>query len=141
MTLHDLIILMTLDQRNKHLCRGTMKYNKKCTSEYIPKLQINQHSLLTKKVFSWHNSSTQVFITGSSSKLDHHHHWIIITGSSSLDHNQRWIITLVQTDELATRWLKILVTTSFSSDLLLNMRDFDWPNYKRLKLTTNLVTS
>ena len=51
-----------------------MKYNKKYTSEYIPKLQIHQHSLLTRKVFSWHSSSTQVFITGSSSKLDHHHH-------------------------------------------------------------------
>ena len=34
------------------------------------KLQIHQHSLLTRKVFSWHSSSTQVFITGSSSKLD-----------------------------------------------------------------------
>ena len=49
-----------------------MKY----TSEYIPKLQIHQHSLLTRKVFSRHNSSTQVLVTRSSSKL--HHHWIII---------------------------------------------------------------
>ena len=30
------------DQRNKHLRRGKMKYNKKYTSEYILKLQIHQ---------------------------------------------------------------------------------------------------
>ena len=46
---------------------------------------------------------------------------------------------LVQNEELATRWLKILVTIGFSSDLLLNMSNFDWTNYKRLKLTTSLV--
>ena len=45
-----------------------MKYNIKYTSEYIPKLQIHQHSLLTRKVFSWHNSSS----------LDRHQSWIII---------------------------------------------------------------
>ena len=33
------------DQRNKHIRRGTMKNNKKYTSEYISKLQIHQHSL------------------------------------------------------------------------------------------------
>ena len=38
----------------------------------ILKLQIHQHSLLTRKVFSWHSSSARVFITWSSSKLDHH---------------------------------------------------------------------
>ena len=48
---------------------------------------------------------------------------------------------LVENEELTTTWLKILVTTGFSSDLLLNMNNFDWPNYKRLKLMTNLVTS
>ena len=61
-----------------------MKYNIKYTSEYILNLQIHQHSLLTRKVFSWHNSSTQVFITGSSSKLDHHQSWIIIIIVSSI---------------------------------------------------------
>ena len=32
------------DRRNKHLRRGTVKYNIKYTSEYIPKLQIHQQS-------------------------------------------------------------------------------------------------
>ena len=66
-----------------------MKYNIKYTIKYIPKLQIHQHSLLTRKVFSWHSSSIQVFTTTSSSKLDHHQRWIIIqVGSSSkLDHH------------------------------------------------------
>ena len=87
MTLHDLIILMILPIGTS----GTndiqyMKY----TSEYIMKLQLHQHSLLTRKVFSRHNSSAQVFVTGSSSKLDHH--WIIIKAESSLDHHQVWII-------------------------------------------------
>ena len=74
------------------------------TSEYIPKLQIHQHSLLNRKVFSWNFLSAQVFfskssldhhqrwiITRSSSKLDHHR--IIIKARSSLDHYQSWIIT------------------------------------------------
>ena len=59
------------------------------TSEYIPKLQIHQQSHLTRKVLSWHNSSTQVFVTGSN--MDHH--WIIIKAGSSLDHHQNYIIT------------------------------------------------
>ena len=50
-------------------------------------------------------------------------------------------VSIVQNEELVTTWLKILATTGFSSDLLVNMNNFDWPNYKRLKLTTNLVTS
>ena len=89
MTLHDFIILMTLpigtsgyNEIQMILPIGTSRYNIRYTSEYIPKLQIHQHSLLTGKVFSWHNSSTQVFVTRSSLKLDHH--WIIVvTGSSS----------------------------------------------------------
>ena len=52
MTLHDLITLMNLSI-------GTLGTNEiqymKYTSEYIPKLQIHQHSLLTRKVFSQHN--------------------------------------------------------------------------------------
>ena len=39
-------------------------------------------------------------------------------------------LSLVQNEELATRWLQILVTIGFSSDLLLNMSNFDWSNYK-----------
>ena len=86
-----------------------MKY----IEEYIPKLHIHQHSLLTRKVFFRHNFSALVFfsaLTGSSesssssSHLDHHkkmasldldHHliWINITGLD-LDHHSIWIISL-----------------------------------------------
>ena len=31
---------------------GTLGYNIRYTGEYIPKIQIHQHSLLTRKVFS-----------------------------------------------------------------------------------------
>ena len=69
MTLHDLITLMILPI-------GTLETNEiqymKYTSEYILKLQIHQQSLLTRKVFSGHNSLPQVCFSGSSSKLDHH---------------------------------------------------------------------
>ena len=84
----------------------------KYTSEYIPKLQIHQHSLLTRKVFSWHNLSSQVFFSvsfGSSSSHIHlqvifivksssvsshlHQVWIITWYGASLDHHQVWIIT------------------------------------------------
>ena len=70
------------------------------TDEYILKLQIHQHSLLTRKVFSRHNLSAQVFFSGSSLSschlhldLDHHSIWIIITESRSsldMDHHH-WI--------------------------------------------------
>ena len=44
MNLHDrYYINESPDQRNKHLYWGTMKYNKKYTSEYILKLQLHQH--------------------------------------------------------------------------------------------------
>ena len=103
---------------------GTLGYKEiqyiKYISEYILKLQIRQHSLLTRKVFSRQNLSTQVFFfvsSGSSSShlclqfififrssssssnlhldLDHHSIWIIITGSGSsldLNHHHCWII-------------------------------------------------
>ena len=89
--------------------------------EYIIKLQIHQHSLLTRKVFlrhnfqHWYSSLYQldhlrlqiifIFKSYSISNLDHlliwiiigHHHWIsIITQSQSsldLDHHSIWIIT------------------------------------------------
>ena len=66
---------------------------------------------------------------------------IIIKNSYKLPRVDGSKTTLIQNEELATTWLKILVTIGFSSDLLLNMRNFDWPNYKQLKLMTNLVTS
>ena len=102
---HDSITLQILPRKNIGV--QYIRY----TSEYIPKLQICQHSLLTRKVFSWHNLSAQVFffvssgsssshlhlqvifiVKSSSSSLDHQ--WIIIKfGSSLLDHHQVWIIT------------------------------------------------
>ena len=61
MNLHYLITLLILPI-------GTLKTNEieymKYTSEYILKLQIHEHSLLTRKLFSWYNSSTQVFFFG-----------------------------------------------------------------------------
>ena len=66
------------------------------TSEYILKLHIHQHSLLTRKVFFRHNfqhwSSVLyhwiMFIFKSSSlDLDHHR-----TSSQDLDHHSIWII-------------------------------------------------
>ena len=93
--------------------------------EYIPKLQLHQHSLLTRKVFSRHNLSAQVFFfvssgsslssrhfdlqiifiwiwiitrSGSSSlDLDHHLIWIIITGSGSslLDHHHGFYLMIL----------------------------------------------
>ena len=50
------------------------------TSEYIPKLQLHQHSLLTRKVFS-----LQIYQHKSSSlyHLDHHQVLIILTFNSS----------------------------------------------------------
>ena len=88
------------------------------TSEYIPKFQLHQHSLLTRKVFSQHNLSSQVFfsvssrsssspchlhlqvifIFNSSSSSTHIHHriWIITRSRSSsldLDHHWIWIIS------------------------------------------------
>ena len=82
------------------------------TSEYIPMLQIHQHSLLTRKVFSRHNLSTRlffyvssrsssshlhlqvIFIVKSSSLSSHLHQvWIITGSSSSLYHHLIWSIT------------------------------------------------
>ena len=80
MNLHEFFTLLVLPI-------GTSRDNKiqymKYISEYILKLQIHQHSLLTWKVFSRHNSSSQVFVTESSSP-DHHQSWIITGSSSSL---------------------------------------------------------
>ena len=73
MNLHGLITLM-------NLLIGTSGINEikyiEYTSEYILKLQIHQHSLLTRKVFSRHNSSKH-----KSSSLDYHWNIIIITAS------------------------------------------------------------
>ena len=62
MTLHDFFTLLIL-------LIGTSGTNQiqymNYTSEYILKLQIHQHSLLTRKVFSWHNRLAQVFFSKS----------------------------------------------------------------------------
>ena len=84
-------------------------------SEYILKLQLHQHSLLTRKVLSQHNLLAQVFfsVSSESSSTSHHlhlqfififshlsygsrsslnmdHHWL---SSLDLDHHLIWIIT------------------------------------------------
>ena len=64
-------------------------------SEYILNLQLHQHSLLTRKVFSRHNLSAQVFFSVSSRSSSSHLHQVwIISGSSSLDHHLIWIVTV-----------------------------------------------
>ena len=72
-----------------------MKY----TSEYIPKLQIHQHSLLTRKVFSWHNSSHK------SSSLDQI--WIITRSSSKSYHH--WIIIIITASAILIKWCYLLI--------------------------------
>ena len=77
----------------------------KYTNEYNLKLQIHQHSLLTRKVFSRHKLSAQVFFSVSSRSSSSSCHiqvifiwiWIITRyGSSSLDldHHSIWIIII-----------------------------------------------
>ena len=78
----------------------------KYASEYILKLQIHQHSLLTRNIFSRHNSSTQVFITGSSSKLDHY--WIIIITAYAI--SIKWCYLLI-----------LLVTGSYTEPTLFHV--------------------
>ena len=103
---------ITNTSRNKHRVTIHKKY-KWIHSE----VTLHQHSLLTRKVFSRHNLTTQVFFSvssGSSSSLHHlhlqvisifnsysssshiHHRiWIIIGSRSSsldLDHHSIWII-------------------------------------------------
>ena len=120
MTLHDLITLMIL-------LIGTSRTNEiqymKYTSEYILKLQIHQHSLLTRKVFSRHNLSTQVFFSVSSGSVSSHLHqvWIITGSSSSLDHHQNWnIIKAGSLSKLDHHWIIIKAGSSSSSLLLLS---------------------
>ena len=84
---------------------GTSGYNEiqyiRYTSEHIPKLQIHQHSLLIRMVFSWHNSSAQVFVTRSSSNLDH-----------------QWIIIIITAPVISIKWcyLSILLVTGSSTE-------------------------
>ena len=131
MTWHEFIIIET--SRNKHRGMTWLKYitihtginiglqKIRNTSEYIPKLQLHQHSLLTRKVFTWHNLSALVFfsVSAGSSHLQvifvfksssywiHLHLQVIFiigsgsslnldhhgTSSLDLDHHSIWIIT------------------------------------------------
>ena len=91
----------------------------------------HQDSLLTRKVFSWHNLSAQVFFSvsagsshlqvifffkSSSSDLDHlsiwtimeHHHWIWIiswSGSSLLNLDHHWLSSL----DLDHHWCYLMI--------------------------------
>ena len=115
------------------------------TSEYIPKLQLHQQSLLTRKVFSRQNLATQVFFSVSSGSassphhlqvififkpslssshlhldLDHHSIWIIITRSgSSLDLDHHWIQIITRSRlSLLDHLHWIWIITRFGSSLL-----------------------
>ena len=101
------------------------------TSEYIPKLHIYQHSLLTRKVFSRRSFSAQVLFSvssGSSSGLRHlqshlHLQVIFIYNSSSfsshlhldLDHHSIWIITRSGSSslDLDHHWIWVITGSSY----------------------------
>ena len=102
------------------------------TSEYIPKLQIHQHSLLTRKVFYRHNLSSQVFfyVSSESSSSPHHLHLQVISffkssSSSSyiyldLDHHSIWIIIIGSGSSLDLdhhHWIWIITRSRSSLDL------------------------
>ena len=108
MTLHDLFTLLNLPigTSGHDITQPLPKINVgvqyiRYTSEYILKLQLHQHSLLTRKVFSRHKLSAQFFF---SYHLDHHQIFVIFiwiyiitrSVSSSLDlyHHSIWIITI-----------------------------------------------
>ena len=129
MTLHDLFTLLILPDRNIEV--QYIIY----TSEYILKLQIHQHFLLTRKVFSLTQFISTILllwiIIKAGSSLDQHqvwnitrstsspnHHWINIkAGSSSkLDHHQ--IIINITAFAVLNKWcyLSILLVTGSSTD-------------------------
>ena len=113
---HESITLQILPDRNIEV--QYIKY----TSEYIPKLQI--HPLLTRKVFSQHNLSAQVFFSvssGSSMSSCHLHLQVIFIfklSSSSihlhldLDHHSIWIITAGSSLNLDHHW--VIITGAIS---------------------------
>ena len=81
MTLHDFFTLLNLpigtsrnDMTQTHPGINIGVQYIRYTSEYILMLQIHQHSLLTRKVFSRHNFLALVFFFGSS----HHLHIQVI---------------------------------------------------------------
>ena len=96
---------------------GTSGYNIRYTSEYIPKLQIHQHSLLTKKVcldtIHQHKSSS----LDNSSKLGHHQSWIVIGSSSLLDHHQSWIIIIIIAPAIPRKWCYLSILLVIGSSI------------------------
>ena len=87
---HNTITLWILPDRNIGV--QYIRY----TFAYIPKLQIHQHSLLTRKIFSRHSLSAQFFFSVSSGSSSSHLHLqfiFMIKSRSSLDHHQVSIIT------------------------------------------------
>ena len=101
------------------------------------KLQIHQHSLLTRKVFSRHNLLAWVFffvssgsssiylhlqvilIIGFGSSLDIEHHWIwIISGSSSLDLDHHWNWITIRSESSLDHHHWIWIITRSGSSLL-----------------------
>ena len=82
--------------------------------EYIMKLQLHQHSLLTRKVFSRHNLSTQVLFSvssGSSSSLRHLHLQVISIFKSSLSSSH------LHLDLDHRHWIWIITRSGSSLDL------------------------
>ena len=83
--------------------------------KYIPKLHIHQHSLLTRKLFSRHIFSAQVFFSVSSGSSSSPHHLqviFIIRSGSSLDLDHHWTSSL---DLDHHHWIWIIITGSRSS--------------------------
>ena len=82
MTLHDLFTLFNLPigtlghdmtQLNyKYFDRNIGVQYIRYTSEYIPKLQLHQNFLLTRKVFSTHNSSSLLLWINIKSRSSDH---------------------------------------------------------------------
>ena len=124
--------------------------------EYISKLQIHQHSLLTRKVFSQHNLSSLVFFSASTGSSHHLHlnsfessshlhfqviinlriwiisrsrsSWDIITGSgSSLDLDQHhWIWIITQSGSSSMDWIWIITQSGSGSSLDLDHHYWIW---------------
>ena len=63
-----------IPKRGKHISNGGKTTYTNDTLEYLLKLQIHQHSLLTRKVFSLFHSHQQIC-------TNHHHEFIIIVVS------------------------------------------------------------
>ena len=101
MTLHDLFTLLILTDRNIGV--QYIRY----TSEYILKLQIHQHSLLTRNVFSLTQFINTILLL-----------WIIIKAGSSLDQHQVWIITR-STSSIDNLWIIIKVGSSLDQSWII----------------------